>query len=276
MSQSEVGIEDIKRFWNSRPCNIRHSSKEIGTKEYFDEVENRKYFVEPHIPNFASFENWNGKSVLEIGCGIGTDAVNFARAGAYYSGIELSEESLEIARKRFDVFDLVGNLQLGDAENLESTHAGKTFDLIYSFGVLHHTPNIENALRSIRKLAHENSIIKIMVYAKNSWKQVMINAGLDQPEAQFGCPIANSYRKDEISKLLISNGLRPISLEQDHIFPYIIEHYRNYEYIKHPWFQEMSDEVFKVLEKSFGWHLLITALVDDSHSGRVHTLSKRV
>ena len=132
MSQSEVGIEDVKRFWNSRPCNIAHSSKEIGTKEYFDEVENRKYLVEPHIPNFASFENWNGKSVLEIGCGIGTDAVNFARAGAHYSGIELSEESLEIARKRFNVFDLVGNLQLGDAENLESTNAGKTFDLIYT------------------------------------------------------------------------------------------------------------------------------------------------
>jgi SAM-dependent methyltransferase len=276
LNQSEVGIEDVKRFWNSRPCNIRHSSKEIGTKEYFDEVENRKYLVEPHIPNFADFENWNGKSVLEIGCGIGTDAVNFARAGAHYSGIELSEESLEIARERFNVFDLVGNLQLGDAENLESTYTGKTFDLIYSFGVLHHTPNIENALRSIRKLAHENSIIKIMVYAKNSWKQVMINAGLDQPEAQFGCPIANSYSKDEISKLLISNGLRPISLEQDHIFPYIIEQYRNYEYVKHPWFQEMPDEVFKVLEKSFGWHLLITAMVDDSHSGRVRTLGKRV
>ena len=276
MSQSEEGIKDVRRFWNSRPCNIRHSNKEIGTKEYFDEVENRKYFVEPHIPNFADFENWNSKSVLEIGCGIGTDAVNFARAGAHYSGIELSEESLEIARKRFNIFGLVGNLQLGDAENLESTNIGKNFDLIYSFGVLHHTPNIENALRSIRRLAYENSIIKIMVYAKNSWKQVMINAGLDQPEAQFGCPIANSYSKDEISELLISNGLRPISLEQDHIFPYIIENYRNYEYIKHPWFQDMPDETFKVLEKSFGWHLLITAMVDDSYIGRESTPRKRV
>jgi len=276
LSQSEEGIKDVRRFWNSRPCNIRHSNKEIGTKEYFDEVENRKYFVEPHIPNFADFENWNSKSVLEIGCGIGTDAVNFARAGAHYSGIELSEESLEIARKRFNIFGLVGNLQLGDAENLESTNIGKNFDLIYSFGVLHHTPNIENALRSIRRLAYENSIIKIMVYAKNSWKQVMINAGLDQPEAQFGCPIANSYSKDEISELLISNGLRPISLEQDHIFPYIIENYRNYEYIKHPWFQDMPDETFKVLEKSFGWHLLITAMVDDSYIGRESTPRKRV
>ena len=259
MKQFEVDIDDVKQFWNSRPCNIRHSNKKIGTKEYFDEVEHRKYFVESHIPKFADFENWKGKTVLEIGCGLGTDAVNFARAGATYTGVELSEESLEIARNRFNLFDLKGSFLLGDAENLESILNGKKFDLIYSFGVLHHTPSIVNALSGIKKLAHENSTLKIMVYAKNSWKQEMINAELDQPEAQYGCPIANSYSKEEITNLLISSGFNPIFLEQAHIFPYMVEPYKNYEYIKQPWFENMPNDMFSVLEKSFGWHLLINA-----------------
>jgi len=79
---AEPGIEAVRAFWDARPCNIRHSPKPVGSREYFDEVERRKHFVEPHIPRFAQFDRWAGKRVLEVGCGIGTAAVNFARCGA--------------------------------------------------------------------------------------------------------------------------------------------------------------------------------------------------
>ena len=72
-------MENIYNYWNSRPCNIKHSTKEIGTKEYFDEVENKKYFVEPHILTFADFAKWKNKKVLEIGCGIGTACISFLK-----------------------------------------------------------------------------------------------------------------------------------------------------------------------------------------------------
>ena len=87
-------IPEVREYWDRRPCNIRHSTKPVGSREYFNEVETRKYFVEHHIPAFAQFERWRGKKVLEIGCGIGTDSINFARAGAYLTVMDISAASL--------------------------------------------------------------------------------------------------------------------------------------------------------------------------------------
>src|SRR2546422_214830 len=142
-SFQQIPITKVSDYWNSRPCNIRHSLKPLGTREYFDEVEARKYFVEPHIPRFAEFERWKGKKVLEIGCGIGTDTINFARHGAQVTVVELSEKSLEVARRRAEVFGLADRIQFyqGDAEQLPQILPPQRFDLVYSFGVIHHTPH---------------------------------------------------------------------------------------------------------------------------------------
>ena len=259
MESLKVDIEKVEKFWDARPCNIRHSKKPFGSKEYFDEVETKKYFVEPHILDFANFKNMTNKKVLEIGCGIGTDATNFARNGAIYTGVEISNESLQVAKKRFEVFGLIGNLVRGNCENLEQILEIQTFDLIYSFGVLHHTPDISMALQSLKKYCNEKTTIKIMVYATNSYKQKMIEAGLDQPEAQFGCPIANTYEVSEVNSLLAEAGMKSVRIKQAHIFPYQIEPYKENIYLKQPWFENMPDEVFKVLEDNFGWHLLVEA-----------------
>jgi hypothetical protein len=98
-----------------------------------------------------------------------------------------------------------------------------------------------------------------MVYSANSWKQAMIDAGLDQPEAQYGCPIANSYSRRELKTILGKIGFEIKCISKDHIFPYDVEKYKNYEYEKTPWFREMPKEIFHVLEKNFGWHLLVDA-----------------
>lgn len=253
-----ASIEEVRDYWNRRPCNIRHSQKVVGTKDYFDEVEARKYFVEPHIPGFAEFDKWNGKKVLEVGCGIGTDAVNFARAGADYSAIELSVESIEIAKNRFKVFDLEGNFQLLNGENLSQSFTHNSFDLVYSFGVIHHSPNPRAIIQEVRNVIKDDGELRIMLYARKSWKSAMIDAGFDQPEAQSGCPIAFVYEEQEVENLL--GGLFKVTeIRQDHIFPFVVENYVNYEYELQPWFNAMPNEMFRALETNFGWHMLITA-----------------
>lgn len=252
-------INQVKAYWDNRPCNVRHSDKPIGTKEYFDEVEYKKLFVEPHILTFTNFNDYRNKSVLEIGCGIGTAAVNFARNGCNYTGLELSLESLNLTKQRFGIYGLYGDFYQGDAEQLTSIlPKDKKYDLIYSWGVIHHSPNPKQIVDEAKKLLKPDGILKLMVYAKNSWKNFMIEAGYDQPEAQAGCPIAFTYNKDEIPALL-GDDMEILSLEQDHIFPYEIEPYKEGMYIKQPYFQAMPEHMFKILEKNLGWHMLINA-----------------
>src|SRR5438309_5451562 len=112
---SQITVDEVRRYWDQRPCNVRHSPKPVGTRAYFDEVEARKYFVEPHIPRLAEFERWRGKKVLEIGCGIGTDTINFARAGAQVTAVDMSAKSLELARQRAEVFGLSDRIQFYEA-----------------------------------------------------------------------------------------------------------------------------------------------------------------
>ncbi len=259
MRQDSKIIEDVKRFWDSRPCNIKHSLKEVGTKEYFEEVDAKKFFVESHIVEFVKFENWKDKRVLDIGCGIGSAATKFIKAGALYTGIELSSESLELTKQHLAVYGLEAEgLYLGNAEELDSFLPIQTFDLIYSFGVIHHSPKPRKIVKQCLKYMNADSVFKIMLYAKNSWKNYMIEAGLDQPEAQHGCPIADTYTEEEVNTLLW--GMTNISIIQEHLFPYQVEPYKKGLYIKQPWFEAMPKDMFKALEKKLGWHLLITAV----------------
>ena len=268
----EIPIEEVGGYWNRRPCNIRHSPKTVGSRKYFDEVEHRKYFVEPHIPRFAEFDRWKGKTVLEIGCGIGTDTVNFARAGAEVTAVDLSEKSLELAEKRARVYGLDNiTFYCANAENLSAVVPPKSYDLIYSFGVVHHTPRPENIIAQIRdNYIKPGGTLKIMVYHRYSWKVfwIMIKYGqgafwrLDElvarhSEAQTGCPVTYIYSRRQIASLLKGFEIRNASVE--HIFPYRISDYVRYDYVRNWYFDLLPTKLFHWLEHQIGWHLCVTA-----------------
>jgi 2-polyprenyl-3-methyl-5-hydroxy-6-metoxy-1,4-benzoquinol methylase len=243
-------------YWNREPCNINHSNKDKNTKEYFIEVSKRKYFVEPHILDFARFQDYKDKDVLEVGCGIGTAAQSFIENEANYVGIDISDKSIEIAKKRLELFELLGERGNVLQVDIEEFKSDKQFDLVYSFGVLHHTLNINKAIDNIYNLLKNNGEFKLMLYAKNSWKYFEIKEGLNQFEAQSNVPIANVYTHDEIYKLL--SKFRDINIVQTHIFPYKVDKYKQYIYEKEDYFKYMSENLFKCLEKNLGWHLCIT------------------
>lgn len=270
----DTPVQEVQQYWNNRPCNIRHSTKPIGTREYFDEVEARKHFVEPHIPAFAQFEQWAGKKVMEIGCGLGTAMINFARSGAQVTAIDLSDKSLELAKQRVDVYDVKDQVKFyaGNAEELDQFVPVEPYDLVYSFGVIHHTPHPERVIDQIRKYTKPGSTVKIMVYYRYSWKVlwILLTYGKGQfwkineliacySEAQEGCPVTYVYSKQEARELL--KGFDIVEMQPEHIFPYYIPDYKQYKYTKEWYFRWMPAPLFRWLEKNFGWHLCITAKV---------------
>jgi SAM-dependent methyltransferase len=248
----------IRDYWNNQPCNVRHSKNPPGSLEFFQDVSARRYRVEPHIPEFAGFYLWQGRQVLEIGPGIGSDAAEFARNGADYYGVDYSDESVKLAQQRFKVEGLEGTFVCGDASDLDAYESLPKMDLVYSYGVIHHFPAIDRIIDNVYNILKPGGEFRFMVYAKNSWKQAMINRGLDQFEAQAGCPYAKSYTKDDILDLLGSK-FHLERLRQDHCFMYNVDAYKQGRYELEPWFEAMPEAMRKAVKEYLGWHLLVKA-----------------
>jgi ubiquinone/menaquinone biosynthesis C-methylase UbiE len=270
----DTPLDRVRDYWDRRPCNVRHSPLPIGTREYFDQVEKRKYLVEPHIPAFADFGHWAGARVLEVGCGIGTDTINFARAGAVVTAADLSSESLRLASKRADVFDLSDRITFveTDAESMEGVPDEPVFDLVYSFGVIHHTPHPELVLQKVRRRMPTGGVLKLMVYNRYSWKVggVVLRYGkgrfwavdrlvAEHSEAQTGCPVTFSYTRRSVRHLVEQAGFCVDSIAVDHIFPYRVKDYVEYRYVKNFPFSVLPNGVTRAMERRLGWHLLVTA-----------------
>ena len=128
--------------------------------------------------------------------------------------------------------------------------------MIYSYGVIHHFPAIDKIINNVYQALKPGGEFRFMVYARDSWKQAMINKGLDQYEAQAGCPYAKSYTKDDIATLLGSQ-FHIERLRQDHCFMYNVEAYKQGRYELEPWFEAMPAAMREAVREYLGWHLLV-------------------
>ncbi|HKO97205.1 MAG TPA: methyltransferase domain-containing protein [Pyrinomonadaceae bacterium] len=159
--------ERVRAFWQANPCGVKFADAPMGTRRFYELVEAHRYTKEWHIPAAAGFEKSSGLKVLEIGCGLGTDGAQFAEAGAEYTGVDLTDAAVELARKRFELFQLPGNFRTADAENLDFTD--NSFDLVYSHGVLHHTPETRKAIKEIHRVLRPGGRAVVMLYHRNSY-----------------------------------------------------------------------------------------------------------
>jgi ubiquinone/menaquinone biosynthesis C-methylase UbiE len=158
-----AGKGAVRDFWEQAACGEQLYLQGLGTDDYLDQARQR-YVLEPYIEKFADFAAWGGKRVLEIGVGLGADHQGFALAGAHLSGIDLTERAVALTRHRLALFGLQSELSLGDAENL--SYGDGEFDLVYSWGVIHHTPNTPRAVEEIHRVLRPGGTARVMIYHK--------------------------------------------------------------------------------------------------------------
>ena len=159
--------ERVREFWQAHPCGTKFADAPPGSRRFYELVEQHRYAKEWHIPQAADFAGTKGLKVLEIGCGVGTDGVQFARAGADYTGVDLTDAAVTLAQKNFELHGLAGSFRTADAENLD--FANDSFDLVYSHGVLHHTPETGRAISEIHRVLRPGGQAVVMLYHRDSY-----------------------------------------------------------------------------------------------------------
>jgi ubiquinone/menaquinone biosynthesis C-methylase UbiE len=167
MSDSADLKSDVHDFWNRRSCDTDAAGSKKFSRSYFEEIEAFRYRDQPFIHSFAQFTRTRGLRMLEVGIGAGTDFIQWLRAGAIAHGIDLTEEALANVRHRIAVYDLPApaSLAVADAEKLPFESG--LFDLGYSFGVLHHTPDTPRALAELVRVIKPGGQLKVMLYNRH-------------------------------------------------------------------------------------------------------------
>ena len=204
MASNQELKERVREFWQEHPCGTKFSDAEMGSREFFERTEEYRYEKEWHIPGAADFVATRGLKVLEIGCGIGTDGAQFAKAGADYTGIDLTEAAIDLARQRFAVSGLKGEFRVSDAENLDFPN--ESFDLVFSHGVLHHTPDIETAISEIHRVLKPGGRAMVMLYHRGSYNyrigiRILRRAGAGLLKSESGMKIVHQLTGEPLDSL---------------------------------------------------------------------------
>lgn len=159
--------KDVHDFWNAASCGETLYLDPAAADKYQQQARVR-YELEPYIPAFADFPGSKDKRVLEIGVGLGADHQRFAEAGALLSGIDLTERAVEHTRRRLASLGLASAIAVGDAESLP--FADDSFDVVYSWGVLHHSPDTPRAIAEVHRVLAPGGTARIMIY--HTWSMI--------------------------------------------------------------------------------------------------------
>jgi len=196
---------EVREFWNSDPCGTRY----LDEKEDFAAHARARYTLEPHIPDFAQFASARGRKVLEIGVGMGADYLEWLKAGAQATGVDLSEASLQKARRRCELAGYRPDLRVADAEHLP--FPDETFDVVYSYGVMHHSPDTARCLHEAWRILKPGGEARIMLYHHASLTGAMLWLRYGAPRGKslrqtvyehLESPGTKTYTRAEVSRLM--------------------------------------------------------------------------
>lgn len=260
--------QHARQQWTGDPCGALYGAKyEFATREFFDEVERHRYQeYAPWMPSVMGFNQFNGARLVEIGCGMGTDLLQFARGGAHCTGVDLTPRSIEISRLHFDLYRMRADFVLSDAERLP--FADESFDVVYSNGVLHHTPGTAEAVREVHRILRPGGVAKVMLYHRRSlyyWSEIILHRGLlrghflrgHSPEEIMSRyveysetdarPLVKVYSRQQARALFAP--FREVEIEVEQMM-------RKELRLLSPL---VSDDSFRRLRRSVGWNVIITA-----------------
>ena len=161
----------VRDFWQEAACGEKQLLQSLD-RQGFDNHAAERYRLEPYILDFTKFDDWREKRVLEIGVGLGADHQRFVESGAITTGIDLTPRAIELSKHRLQVFNLTSDLFTADAENLDLP--SDEFDLVYSWGVIHHSPETQVAVHQIRRVLKPGGIVRVMIYSKWSLVGLML------------------------------------------------------------------------------------------------------
>jgi SAM-dependent methyltransferase len=266
-SLSDAYKERAREQWGANPCGANVArDMEFGSREYFDAIETNRYEFEcPWIKRAIGFDRYEGKRLLEVGFGTGTDLLQFARGGAHVTGVDLTPRSIEIARRRFEVYGLTGEFAIGDGESL--SFPDSSFDVVYSFGVLHHTPDTARAVHEIYRILKPGGKAIVMLYHRASlyyWGSLFLKHGIlggeffKESMAQImsrrveysetgGRPLVKAYTRNEGRRMF--SDFRNCELQVNQLTRRELR----------PVGRLLPEPLFQWLARNFGWNLLITA-----------------
>lgn len=257
-----------REHWDRDPAGAIYGSRhEFGSREFFDEVERHRYQeYAPWMPEVMGFVQFPDKRLLEVGCGMGTDLLQFARAGAKVTGVDFTPRSIEISRQHFSVYGESGDFAIADCERLPFQN--DAFDVVYSNGVLHHTPDTAGAVREIHRVLRPGGQTIVMLYHRNSlayWSQVVVRYGILHAEfwrgrsaadimssyVEFnqggGRPLVKVYSRRQARELF--SMFREVNVLVEQLTRpelHLLKHF-------------VSEGLFQRLQKRFGWNVIIKA-----------------
>jgi SAM-dependent methyltransferase len=261
--------EEVREFWNADPCGTRY----LEGKDDFDAHARARYKLEPYIFDFAKFQSARGLKVLEIGVGMGADYLEWLKAGAQATGVDLSAASIERARLRCEISGLLPDLRVADAEQLP--FSDNSFDVVYSYGVMHHSPNTELCVREAWRVLKPGGQARIMVYHHPSitgfmlWLRYGILRGKSLRQSVFDhleSPGTKTYTRDEAVQLF--HGFHDVETQLVFSPGDLLLHQPSAKF--QSWFYRLVWRLFpralvRALGRRWGLFLLITATKSAEH-----------
>jgi SAM-dependent methyltransferase len=193
-------IQEIERYWNERIHDLEMTEHPVGSREFFADLDAYRFDKLHYLPRLVDFASFAGCEVLEVGCGIGTDLVRFARGGAIVTGIDLSQTAIDLAQKNFAWNEVTAReLRVANAEALP--YADASFDVVYGHGVLQYTANASQLVTECHRVLRPGGLAVFMVYNRVSWLRAMSKL-TKVPLEHEDAPVLKTYSIGEFRQLL--------------------------------------------------------------------------